>query len=70
MCAIAYFEDMKKTATLSVRLTEEEKSEFVAIAEADNRPPGQLAAIIIRQWLAEQRKKKGAIRRPLDREQM
>lgn len=50
---------MKKTATISIRLTEEEKAEFLRLAAADMRPPGQLAAIIIREWIEAQRKKKG-----------
>ena len=47
----------KKTQTLTIRLTPKDKAELVRIAKADKRPPAQLAAIIIEEWLEAQGKK-------------
>jgi len=47
----------KKTETLTIRLTPKDKSELVRIAKADKRPPAQLAAIIIEEWLEARGKK-------------
>jgi hypothetical protein len=47
----------KKTETLTIRLTPKDKAELVRIAKADKRPPAQLAAIIIEEWLEAQGKK-------------
>jgi hypothetical protein len=41
----------KKTETLTIRMTPQAKAELVLIAKADKRPPAQLAAIIIEEWL-------------------
>jgi hypothetical protein len=47
----------KKTETLMIRLTPKDKAELVRIAKADKRPPAQLAAIIIEEWIKAQAKK-------------
>jgi hypothetical protein len=46
----------RKSETLSIRLTAADKAEFVRIAKEDMRPPAQLAAIIIKEWLERQAK--------------
>jgi hypothetical protein len=44
----------RKSETITVRLTPGDKAELVRIATADKRPPAQLAAIIVREWLKRQ----------------
>jgi len=41
----------KKSETIAVRLTPQAKEALVRIARADKRKPGQLAAIILEEWL-------------------
>jgi predicted transcriptional regulator len=48
----------KKSATITIRLTPQAKAELVRIARADKRPPAQLAAIIIEEWLEARAKAK------------
>ncbi|ADP71108.1 helix-turn-helix protein, CopG [Rhodomicrobium vannielii ATCC 17100] len=43
--------DEKKTETLTIRLTPSQKALLVQLAKADKRPPAQLAAIVIEEWL-------------------
>ena len=56
----------KKTQTLTIRLTPKDKAELVRIAKADKRPPAQLAAIIIEEWLEAQARGSSATKRGSD----
>jgi hypothetical protein len=49
----------KRTETLTIRLTPSAKSELIRLARADKRPPAQLAAIILEEWLEARAKAKG-----------
>jgi len=48
----------KKSETVTIRLTHRDKTDLLRIARADKRPPAQLAAIIIEEWLEARRKVK------------
>ena len=47
----------KKSETVTIRLTHRDKTDLLRIARADKRPPAQLAAIIIEEWLEARRGK-------------
>jgi hypothetical protein len=55
----------KKSGAITVRLTPKDKGELVRIARADKRPPAQLAAIIVEEWL-EKQAEAGAVLDALD----